>query len=130
VVLAREQDLEPLVLEDRASLHTIRGLVGAKAELGIDNLKHTASSPDLDASKTAGLIPEPALDECSVSPPVRIRFGRPLKILECIPQDSVDKWIVESWVGACGGGSQGQSCQVLIPPAVISYSLLSPCQVS
>jgi hypothetical protein len=110
------------VLEDRASLHTIRGLVGAKAELGIDNLKHTASSPDLDASKTAGLIPEPALDECSVSPPVRI--------LECIPQDSVDKWIVESWVGACGGGSQGQSCQVLIPPAVISYSLLSPCQVS
>jgi transposase len=97
---ARAQGLRPLVLEDGTGPHKMKSFERVRAELGIDNLKHPASSLDLNA-----------IENCWAYVKDRIRRlpGHPSSadaLWEAIQEhwDAIPQSIVDGWIERFGDG--------------------------
>jgi transposase len=96
VVWAEHQGLEPLVLEDGAGPHRIQGFKAVRAELGINNLKHPASSPDLNAIENCWAYVKDRIRRMPGHPSSQDALWKAIeKHWNEIPQDIIDKWIDE-----------------------------------
>lgn len=91
---AKEQGLEPLVLEDGAGPHKMKSFEQVRTELGIVNLKHPASSPDLNAIEICWAYVKDRIRRLPGHPSSADELWKAIQEhWDAIPQSIIDGWI-------------------------------------
>ena len=90
------QGLEPLVLEDGADPDRIAGFAEVRRDLGIINLKHPGSSPDLNAIENCWAYVKNRIRRLPSKPSNENELWKAIREhWVAMPQDVIDGWIDE-----------------------------------